>query len=339
MSKGQGVSRRRVLAAGVLGAGVALVGGSARGAVRDDAAGGAPAARKRVLRLAHLTDTHIQPERAGLEGTLACLRHMQAQKDAPTLLLAGGDLIMDSFDQGEARTAQLWDVWDLAMKECGLPVEAALGNHDIWGWNKERSGTTGTEAGWGKARAMERLGLAAAYRAFDRAGWRFVVLDSVQPLGMGYGGGLDDGQFAWLEQTLAATPATTPVLVLSHIPIISSVAVLGDAKVSREGKPGIGLSAGLMFLDYARVIDLFARHSNVKVALSGHIHMVERLDMRGVTYLCNGAASGAWWWGPQRKGRDARVRCEEGYALLDLYDDGTIENAYVEYGWEARVEG
>ena len=28
--------------------------------------------------------------------------------------------------------------------------------------------------------------------------------------------------------------------------------------------------------------------------------------------------------------------CDEGYGLIDLYDDGTFEREYVKYGWKAE---
>jgi hypothetical protein len=50
-----------------------------------------------------------------------------------------------------------------------------------------------------------------------------------------------------------------------------------------------------------------------------------------VTFICGGAVSGAWW-----KGRG--TRCDEGYGLVNLYDDGTFEYEYQRYGWVAREE-
>jgi len=31
----------------------------------------------------------------------------------------------------------------------------------------------------------------------------------------------------------------------------------------------------------------------------------------------------------------AHQECREGYATIDLYDDGTVEREYHEYGWTA----
>jgi 3',5'-cyclic-AMP phosphodiesterase len=57
---------------------------------------------------------------------------------------------------------------------------------------------------------------------------------------------------------------------------------------------------------------------------------VDRVDYNGVSYLCNGAVCGSWW-----KGR--HHDCDEGYAVLDLYDDGSFDCEYMKYGWKAEV--
>jgi 3',5'-cyclic-AMP phosphodiesterase len=288
------------------------------------------AARSRVVRLAHLTDTHVQPERAGFDGLVACLRHAAAQPDRPELLLTGGDLIMDSFDAVEARTRLQWDLWTKAFKdECPIQVEHCLGNHDIWGWNKSKSKTTGHEDQWGKKWALDVLGLASPYRTLDRGQWRIIVLDSVQPApppdGSGYIGKLGDEQMAWLDGELSAANGKH-VLVLSHIPILSVSALAFDSEVDDKNWT---LPGSNMMIDARTIIKLFRKHGNVKLCLSGHIHLLDRCEYEGVTYICGGAVSGAWWKGKQD-------RCDEGYGLVNLYDDGTFDYDYTKYGWVAK---
>lgn len=319
------LSRRDVIrAAGLAAAGFALFGPHSPPALARTTAS---PARRRVLRIAHLTDMHIQPERGAGEGMTACWRHLAAQPDRPDLVLTGGDTVMDSMDADEVRTRTQWDLWKrVRADECGLPVESALGNHDVWGWNRRKSRTSGEEARYGKKWACEMFGIDRPYRSFDRAGWHFVVLDSVYPAGDGYTGRLDDEQFAWLEGDLKATPASTPVLILSHIPILSASVLMEFAKVENGDWRSPG---SLMHTDAQRFKDLFLAHRNVKLCLSGHLHLVERTEYNGVTYLCNGAVCGAWW-----KGR--HHECDNGYAMINLNDDGSFESEYITYGWEAR---
>jgi Icc protein len=320
------LSRRELLkTAGIAGA-ATLLGRVPAGLAEDSKAN---AKRECVLRLAHLTDMHVQPERKGAEGLTACLRHVQSRPDPPQLILTGGDTIMDCMSEDEARTKLQWELWQKVIKtECSLPVESCIGNHDVWGWNKEKSKTTGSEPLYGKKWAMQMFGVSSPYRSFDRAGWHFMVLDSVFPHGNGYEGRLDEQQFAWLEAELKETPPGTPVLLLSHIPILSA-AVFFDGECEKSGDWVIPSS--YVHIDARRIKDLFYKHRNVKLCLSGHLHLVDRVDYLGVTYLCNGAVSGGWWEG-------AHQECEPGYALVALYEDGTFDREYVTYGWKAAKE-
>jgi 3',5'-cyclic AMP phosphodiesterase CpdA len=286
------------------------------------------ASRKRAIRVAHLTDLHVQPELRAAEGMGACLRHVQELVDKPGLILTGGDSVMDSFEADDARTALQWKIWtDVLKGDCSIPVRSCIGNHDVWGWDKARSKTSGSEPNWGKNRATEMLGLDQRFYTFSQAGWQFVVLDSVHspPAGHGgYTGMLDDEQYDWLARTLRDAPVTTPVLILSHIPILSAAAILWAG----EKEQNFNISQALMHTDCVKLKDLFAQHPNVKLCLSGHLHLVDRTDYNGVTYLCNGAVSGNWWKGRHKD-------CDEGYSVLDLYDDGSFDHQYVKYGWKA----
>jgi 3',5'-cyclic AMP phosphodiesterase CpdA len=307
--------RRRFLSAAALGA-VAL--------------GRAPAAdpAKRVLRVAHLTDTHIQPELRAGEGVSACLKHVN-ETTKPDLILTGGDHVMDSFAQTRGRTQLQWDLWAKTLQqENGVPAKGCVGNHDIWGWHKEKSQATGSEPGYGKKWACDALGLDRPYYSFQKAGWKFIALDGVQPGAKpgGYSAHLDEPQRDWLTRELRDTPATTPVLVWSHIPIVS---VLPTLALRQEPTGDLSLKAGSAHTDAGAVVALLAKHPNVKACLSGHLHLLDEVRLGGVGFHCNGAVSGNWW-----KGRHQGV--PEGYAVVDLFADGRYTVEYVTYGWRAE---
>ncbi|MFO0840279.1 MAG: metallophosphoesterase [Phycisphaerae bacterium] len=295
----------------------------------QDAPAARPARRNRALRLAHLTDIHVQPERRADQGMIACIKHMMSLKDRPEVVLTGGDLVMDSFDATFDRTKTQWDIFTRVLKdECGVPIEHCLGNHDIWGWNKSKSGATGEEPQYGKKWALELLGLAKPYRSFDRAGWHFIVLDSVAPGPKGgYIGKLDDEQMEWLKADLAKTPEKTPTLVLSHIPILAACAYF-DTQREEETSGEWHVTPAEMHIDCRKLVELFGKHPNVKLCLSGHIHQIDRVEFNGVTYICDGAVCGAWWRGKNQG-------FPEGYGVLDLFDDGTFTHDYMTYGWIA----
>jgi 3',5'-cyclic AMP phosphodiesterase CpdA len=292
---------------------------------------GKTAERKRVLRVAHLTDVHVQPELRAPEGMAACLRHVQASADKPDLILSGGDHVMDCVRQSRDRTRVQWDLWKrIRSAENAIPIRSCLGNHDIWGWNKSKSGASGSEADYGKKWASEVLGLDKPYYSFDQAGWHFIALDGVQPseLEGAFYGGLDEAQMDWLARDLTDVPRSTPILIWSHIPIVSALAPLINSKAPRT-QP-IPIEAGHIHWDAVQILALLTKYPNVKACLSGHLHRIDHVELKGIHFYCNGAVSGAWW-----KGKNDGF--DEGYAAINLYDDGTLDCQYTTYGWKAAA--
>jgi len=302
----------------------ALLLGASLGAAATPLTAAAPRQnRQRLLRVAHLTDIHVSDITGAAAGMAAAIRHAQGQTDRPDLLLFGGDCIGDALGTPKDKVLQQWDLWDrIFAAEVKLPYFHCLGNHDILGWSRRNDLDLARDPDYGKAMALRRLGLKERFYSFNRGGWHFVVLDSMQMAPTnGYLALLDEEQFVWLGRDLAATPASTPVCVLSHIPILSAAAFLdGDlAKTGNWEVPG-----AWMHLDLRRIKDLFKQHPNVKICLSGHLHLVDDVTYLGVRYLCNGAVSGAWWKGYYQEFGPA-------YALIDFYDDGSAENQLVTY--------
>ncbi|QYK55005.1 MAG: metallophosphoesterase [Fimbriimonadaceae bacterium] len=281
--------------------------------------------RKRVLRIAHLTDIHVQPEKGAPEGMEACLAHAQSQKDKPNLIVTGGDLIMDAFGASEERTKTQWDIFTRVMKaNAELPVRHTVGNHDVWAWGLGDAHEK--HPMFAKAWACHALGLEKPYYSFDQAGWHFVVLDSTFRAGNGYTAKLDDEQFEWLADDLAKVDAKTNVMVVSHIPILA-VCSFFDGENEKSGNwviPG-----SWVHIDARRIKDLFKKNPNVRLCVSGHEHLTDQVVYNNVAYFCNGAVSGGWWGGDYHE-------CTYGYALVDLFDDGSFENRYVPYGWKTR---
>ena len=50
-----------------------------------------------------------------------------------------------------------------------------------------------------------------------------------------------------------------------------------------------------------------------------------------LTFICADPVSGAKWTGKE-------VDTEEGFAMVDCYDEGSFDYAYYDYGWEAAAE-
>ena len=110
---------------------------------------------RRALRVVHMTDVHVQPELRAPEGMTACLRHIQQMAVKPDLILSGGDHVMDCIRQPRDRTQVQWELWKrIAADENAIPIQACVGNHDIWG---QTLGDTHTTVRHGSCRLRLRL--------------------------------------------------------------------------------------------------------------------------------------------------------------------------------------
>jgi 3',5'-cyclic-AMP phosphodiesterase len=300
-----------------------------------------------------MTDMHMMPENRGEAGVIAAVQHVNAMQDRADLIVTGGD----SHHLGMSRTREqmMWmserlrSAWSA---ENSIPVEHTLGNHDVWGWTRSRSQVRGDELEYGKAWAADTLGIRAPYRVIDRAGWRIVILDSIQSFQDAYMLRLDpfegeQTQFDWLARTLEMTPINTPVCIVSHGPILGAGLLMSDANVELGDRPSIALGPASMHLDAHRLIELFERVPRVRLCLSGHIHVRDVISYNGVTYVCSGAVSGSWWRTREadrsrRAGREPnglpRIgRAEAGYEVVDLFNDGTFATGYQLLGWQGEA--
>ncbi len=280
--------------------------------------------RNRVLRIAHLTDVHIMVGKEAPQGFAQCLRHVHSLKDRPDVIFTGGDCVIDTLAATEERARTLWGLWTTAFAEnCTLPVHSVLGNHDIWGWNKTKSQTTGNEPLYGKEWAKKIFGVKSHYRSFDLGGWHIIFLDSsTYDGGTYYLAKLDDEQFAWLKKEIESVDAKTPILIVSHIPILSA-AVFYDGD---NAKDDWVVPRAWMHIDSGRIKDLFIGRPNVRLCLSGHVHLRDRVVYNDVTYLCGGGVACGVWDGGYHQ-------CRPGYTVLDLYDDGSFEDQYLDFAW------
>ncbi|GHB37779.1 metallophosphoesterase family protein [Mongoliitalea lutea] len=295
--------------------------GTAGSVMLSTAAHGIPSSNdiEPILRIAHLTDMHLQPGEVSEAGVRKCLDQILRDEKPIDFFINGGDLIMDALREDEATTEAQWAVWRAIKKDYPqLKFYHCLGNHDVWGK------TPVQEPYPGKAWALREHGLDRPYYSFSEKGWHFIVLDSTQqkPDGTWYTAKLDLAQRNWLEQTLQDIPSEEPILIVSHIPILGATPFLdGDNAESGDWVvPG-----AWMHIDAKSLINLFYKHKNIKSCISGHIHLVESLKYHDIMYHCSGAVCGNWW-------KDEPYELtDRGYAIMELFANGEHNYIYVNF--------
>ncbi|NRF41071.1 metallophosphoesterase [Pedobacter foliorum] len=266
--------------------------------------------KKRILRIAHLTDIHMRPELNAPDRFRQCMKEIKKHKI--DFFLNGGDTIFAA-DYGNItrdRVEAQWAIWQELRNELSeYEMHSCLGNHDMWWAAPDKQDTM-----YGKPHVVKQLNIPNRYYSFQKQGWHFVILDSNNS----NAGSLDPEQRTWLEADLAVLPKGTPVLCLSHYPI------LGVSTIMEGGN----------HTDSRYITDLFYKHKDKKITcLSGHIHLLDAAEYNGVNYYCNGSLSGFWWeeGDKQSAGKGYYRETPPGYAILDLYEDGRVENKYFEH--------
>lgn len=274
--------------------------------------------RRASFRFIHYTDSHIRPQfdvPKAIEKSLAT-----AAVFRPDFLVNGGDLITDGYTSSPATAAERFDIWHDAIRRYDFPVHHGVGNHDVVAVEPP----AGTErAADPKALLREKLGLSRTYHSFHHAGWHFVMLDSMQienDRGLKYIGFIDAPQFEWLTRDLEAVGTETPIIVVTHLPLLTIF-------YQREKNALEPAPADRIVVNGTEVVKLLARF-NTKLVLQGHLHICERIEYGGITFITGGAVSGKWW-------RGSYYGYPEGFGVVTVRGD-RFEYAYHPYGWVSK---
>lgn len=270
--------------------------------------------QKELFNIAFLTDIHLQPEREAVAGLYQALDSVNRLK--PDFIITGGDLIMDALGQTYGRADSLYNMYTEAIRSAKMPVYNTIGNHEIFGIYKERSGVDPSHPEYGEQMFEKRLG--DSYYSFEHKGWKFMILNSIEETVKNrYHGLIDSSQVEWIKEELKKTDKETPLVLSTHIPFIT-------ANTQKYGGSTIANDSSTVVINAKEVLDLFAGY-NLKLVLQGHLHTLEDIYIDGIHFITSGAVSAGWWKGPNRG-------VEEGF-LFVTFGKSDFTWRYVDYGW------
>ena len=277
------------------------------------------------LRFVHLTDMHVAADGPGPAGFAAALAAVGRLDPPPQFIITGGDHVMETLDCPREKALAQWSAYHKTLTAgTNLRIYPVLGNHDIWGWGLKDPAAQ-TAPAYGKQMALDQLALRRAYYSFDAASWHFIVLDSQTRRGNGYYAALDPAQLEWLRADLAALAKHHHICILSHIPILAACVFFDGERLRPDSWH---VPDAWMHRDAPDLLALLRTHP-VRLAISGHIHLLDRVAYNGLTFICDGAVSGNWWKGPYHE-------TPEGFGVFDLCPDGRFTHSYVDFGWKAQ---
>lgn len=261
------------------------------------------------FRICFFTDAHLPSKNSHPKRLPNSILHHQERIDTafesanshkPDAFVFGGDNYF-AIDQGntEENVILQCENWKRVVKKhVKVPHVSVIGNHDIWKPRGEKPEDP-------KAYAVKTFQMPYRYYAKTFGNWKFIMLDV-------FGSDKynnDKKQQAWFEQQI---DCDQNICIVTHTPIFSVTNYI-------EGGPEVG--------DRKKMRALFNKHKNVKLALSGHQHLIDRVEFDTVTYVCGGSVSGAWWEGPYKQTPPA-------YTIFDLYPDGSHKQQTI--FWEEK---
>lgn len=262
-----------------------------------------------------VTDVHIEPELDASKGAALAFRKMHGER--ADFAIQGGDHVYDALAVPPQRSKSLFDLYAKTEQELGMKVHHTIGNHDCFGVYPA-SGVAPSDPSYGKRYYEEHMG--KTYYSFDHKGVHFVVLDSIGiTADRAYEGRIDAAQLAWLAKDLEAKKQGMPVVVTTHIPLVTAA----DAYLPPAVTPPA--HHGLSVINAYEVLPLLEKHDVVGV-LQGHNHLNETVEWHGIPYMTRGAVCGNWWKG-------TRLGTPEGYTVMS-WRGGKLSARYETYGFQ-----
>jgi len=261
---------------------------------------------------AFLTDIHLKPEMNALLGFQMAIDKVNALN--PDFVLTGGDLVYDAMRGDQARCDTLFSLYKTMSTGFNMPVYNCLGNHDlfaIYAESPESSDHPDYKYGM-----FERY-FGKTYYSFDHKNWHFIVLNSLCVTeNKRYSGVISEEELAWLKNDISKLDTLTPIVLVSHIPLISTRSQVTGS----EGKGNVS-NAGEVF----QMLEAY----NLKLILQGHIHWKEYGYVNDrFHYITGGSIAGDGW-----KGR--RHNTKEGFVLVKVKGN-ELSWEYIDHGWEAE---
>ncbi len=245
--------------------------------------------QKKEFTFVFLTDIHLRPD--SVAGNAFDKVVKRVKRINPDFVLSGGDQVYDVMRGNQAKSDSLFHFYARQSKRFGKPVYNTVGNHELFAIY-DVSPEDSTHADYKDGMFKRYFG--DPYYAFQHKGWQFIVLNVLDVENYRYIGNVDQQQLNWLKEVLSRTPATMPIILTAHIPLVSAFTDIYP--------PSGGYPTGPAIRNRNEVLAAFKEHK-LKFVLQGHLHWFEDLNIEGKTrFITGGAVAGRPSWKGNRHG-------------------------------------
>lgn len=264
---------------------------------------------KKGMRVLFVTDMHLSP---GIERSVRAADYLRQyiNKASIDFVINGGDIVYDVAKLTAPAGGEMWKMASDFFASLNKPVYHCIGNHDVYEWETRETMIDPQRC---KETVVKELHMPGRYYAFEKGGWKFIVLDSIAYRPKGYRGELDEEQAQWLQKELSRNPQQL-TCIISHIPIITACDALYLPWSRHDVYPVI--AERLCHYDAGRIFEM-TEAAHVPLFLHGHLHMREHIQYKHASIHTNRAFCADMWKGDFHGFKG-------GCTLLTFSDDGKV---------------
>jgi 3',5'-cyclic-AMP phosphodiesterase len=278
-----------------------------------------------------MTDIHLQPEHGYpvLPQTPDFSPHKAfsiaidtANQLGADFAIMGGDMVYD-VTRGQTHADSLFMDYKNAVSALDMPVYHTIGNHDLFGVRREESSISVNQPDY-KYGMFERY-LGKTYYSFDHKGWHFMVLNSFDVTDKRHIGLITEKQMKWIREDLAEVDSKTPIVVSTHLPLISVQRQIYSTQGTIENPKDQWI------INRKEILDVFSSH-NLKLVLQGHMHILEDIYIHqsGIHFITGGSIAGRPSWQGFRNGEPS------GFLRINIKDQD-ISWDFIDFGWRDYI--
>lgn len=233
----------------------------------------------RHFKFIHASDTHADSL------NLPRIRRFREMTDSigADFIVISGDLIRDALRVREEVASTYYEMYVAEIEKFNMPVYSGVGNHEIFGIERDKSLVGTDHPLYGKK--MFRKYLGPNYYSFNYGGIHFISMDGVDYQNLYYFGGIDSFQLDWLENDLKHLPMDMPIVTFNHIPFVSPGFSFQDFDNHIFYGPQLLLQNNK--LEHRHIVHNFSEVQSrigdrpYPLALSGHYHAAQESFVTG----------------------------------------------------------
>ncbi len=283
-----------------------------------------------TVRVAFTSDLHLSDDPSVLSQVETVIEAIRSSQPHAVFIL--GDLNSEANSAEALRAERIFNEVNQFREKLLVPSYCALGNHDIFGWSAEGDSPSKNPL-FGKLMYEKLMG--PRFYSLNIAGFHLIVLDVLGgkklPDRWDYFGWLDEKQQKWLQEDLSSLSHETPLIMLTHIPLVSSLPSLYRDflhKYPSSTHEYQGYQVGVRYVaNLDQWFSLLGPFRDITF-ISGHFHLFEEVVLTGrqkrLSFYCPGALC-VWGGDNDIFTPHLNISFPPGFLLLTLQEGKVIE--------------